>query len=341
MLTPQRVERVNHIGLVFYENILHGIVCVGHDGDTTVFHNSLVFLPSSRFGIFVSTNTGAGGAANCNALVDAVVARYFAPPGSNSEYHPQTSDAAAVAGTYQSCLREDSTLIRLAALLQQYRIETTANGDISYSSIGVLSNSQSPGNWTVHLHEVSPFVYRNPSGKDFGFDAVNEGMIMETGLLDLERIPWYFTLRFVESMVGMSLLVFIGSLISWPVGAIARRYRGKGPVSTLRNRKRLTLAYTVMLLDVLALVGVGIILSRSSDLTVFNASLDRWLITIYTMAWIGVVGTLPVVWIALRLWRERSQRFWHRAHYTVLAFSTVNVASFFIIWHIAGTTLNY
>jgi hypothetical protein len=62
---------------------------------------------------------------------------------------------------------------------------------------------------------------------------------------------------------------------------------------------------------------------------------------IYALAWLGVLGSLSVVWVAWRFWRDGVATRWGRIHHTALAASAVVFAWFALTWRIAGTTLNY
>ncbi|MBI3274398.1 MAG: hypothetical protein HYZ60_00205 [Methylocystis sp.] len=63
--------------------------------------------------------------------------------------------------------------------------------------------------------------------------------------------------------------------------------------------------------------------------------------TLYALAWLGVLGAIPTVWIAVQFWRKGVGGRWTRAHHSLIAASAVMVAWFFVTFHIAGTTLNY
>jgi hypothetical protein len=49
-----------------------------------------------------------------------------------------------------------------------------------------------------------------------------------------------------------------------------------------------------------------------ADLTYFTDALDPWLVILYVLAWLGVVGAIPAVWIAVRFWRKGVGGWWTR-----------------------------
>ena len=78
-----------------------------------------------------------------------------------------------------------------------------------------------------------------------------------------------------------------------------------------------------------------------ANLTMLNDALDPKLIALYIAAWIGVIGAIAVVWAAVRFWRNGVGSRRSRIHHTLLAASSVMIAWFFVVFRIAGTTLNY
>ena len=79
----------------------------------------------------------------------------------------------------------------------------------------------------------------------------------------------------------------------------------------------------------------------SGNPTIFDVALDPWLVGLYLVAWIGVIGALAPLWTALSFWRNRGSSRWLRIHHTMIAASGVMIAWFFVVFRIAGTTLNY
>jgi len=75
--------------------------------------------------------------------------------------------------------------------------------------------------------------------------------------------------------------------------------------------------------------------------TILSDGFDPALVTLYACAWLGIFGSLIVLWIAWQFGRKRMGAQWARIHHILIAASSVILAWFFLNWHIAGTTLNY
>jgi hypothetical protein len=125
------------------------------------------------------------------------------------------------------------------------------------------------------------------------------------------------------------------------MAALYRR-RHKRRWSGDRAERRKYLAIRVMLLaDTVVIIAMAVLLAMSDDLTIFNAELDPWLLALYILAWLGVVGAIPTLWITIQFWRNHVGGRWSRIHHALIAASSAFIAWFFVVFRIAGTTLNY
>ena len=78
-----------------------------------------------------------------------------------------------------------------------------------------------------------------------------------------------------------------------------------------------------------------------ADMTILSDALDRWLVVLYALAWLGVFGAVLTVWAATTFWGNGAGSLWSRIHHTLIAASSVMMAWFFLTFRIAGTTLSY
>ena len=96
-----------------------------------------------------------------------------------------------------------------------------------------------------------------------------------------------------------------------------------------------------MLVDLVVIVAIAVLFLMGSDLTIFNAALDPPLIGLYGLAWLGVFGAILAVWAATTFWRNGVGSRWSRVHHSLIAASSIMIAWFFLMFHVAGTTLTY
>lgn len=341
MMSPQVAEPLSAMGLYFYQRAVGGVRFIGHRGDTSAFQSDLMFLPQARFGLYVAYNAEGDGSPR-DDLEQALVERYFTVTMPiEPAFTPRPADAAAVAGWYERTRRADSNLFSIEELFNQRRIEANSDGSITTSTAGWSLNAVTP----VKRREVAPYVFEDPHGDKWAFEAKRGGLeILETtdGTSGRERVPWYRTADFVQPLMAASLAILALALLSWPRAALLRK-AGAMRVPDHRGFSRRARFVRLALCIDMAVAAAVIVLVRADwdKRQVFVDSLDPWLIALYVCAWLGVLATPLVGWIAYRLWRESGTPAWARIRYTVVATAMIAAAWIAIEWRIAGTTLNY
>jgi hypothetical protein len=137
-------------------------------------------------------------------------------------------------------------------------------------------------------------------------------------------------------------MVVVLTLLAWPVAALWRRWR-KQRWSKGGGDRRIHIAVRlVLLVDAIVIFAAAALFVMSFvDLAIFNDPLDRLLLVLYALAWLGVFGAVLTLWAATLFWRNSTGSRWSRIHHSLLAVSSVTIAWFFVTFHIAGTTLNY
>jgi CubicO group peptidase (beta-lactamase class C family) len=341
MMSPQVEGLAGRMGLVFYEQSVDGVPLIGHDGATLGFLSKLMLWPSARFGLFVSYNSAAAGGRVFagDVLLRRVVQRCF--PGRSVEsapYAPRAMDAAQVAGTYEMSRRGETSLVKLGALLEQRTVRALPDGSIRLRNPLALGPDR--GN---PLREIAPLRYRTASGMILGFAEGGGTMRFEAGppLSQYQRLPWYGDARVVLGAVTASVALIVITLLAWPAAALWRRRRrvvfGRKPWEKRAHR----LVRAVLLLDLGVFGAVVLLRDWSEDMTNLNATLDPWLVGLYVLAWLAVLGAFAVAGIALAFWLHRVGGPWTRLHHTLIAAAAAVLALFCAAWHIAGTTLVY
>jgi CubicO group peptidase (beta-lactamase class C family) len=319
--------------LGFEEEYAAGNVDIGKHGLTVGFVTELALLPDHKFGLFVSYNS-ASASGLPTALIRAVADRYFRKPASHLPPLATTrADAQQMTGAYQISQREDSTFLRLSALLQQLIVTASPDG-----KLGVFGES---------LEETSPLHFQgaNDIHVQFRRNRQGRGISLHASVVPLafewQRVPWYLDSRNVLPVVAAAVVATAATLLLWPVGALFRRRRGSPFGNTQEDRRRYLWVRAVLGVDMLALLGTLMLAGIASDVTRFNAKLDPALVALYLCAWLGSFGALLVIWVAFRFWREHVGTVWARIHHTLLAMSAAVLAWFFLTWRIAGVTLSY
>lgn len=335
LLQPNPLVQPDLLPIVFEDYYAAGNRFVGKNGLTNGAVSDLALLPEARFGMFVSYNTVIP-LKGQTEMLEAIARRYFQrPERSLVPLATAAADARRVAGAYQRSQREDSNFLRLRALMEQYVIEPLPDHRIRLAGT------------RLGLTETAPLVFDGPNDATMTFRPTEDGgMSMDFSAMPLaqewQRVSIWLDRRFVAPAVTANVMVMLITLLLWPVAAMFRR-RNQRPFSNeAPHRRDFWLVRTVIATDLLALAGTGLVAGiATQDPTRLNGRLDPWLAMIYALAWLGVLGSLSVVWVAWRFWRDGVATRWGRIHHTALAASAVVFAWFALTWRIAGTTLNY
>src|SRR5262245_7481006 len=337
MIGPEIASQTGNMGLVFYETKFAGTRFVGHEGGTMSFHSYLLLSPENGFGIFVSYDGGAAALALSN-LLERVAQRYFpnqSQVGGSIEARPE--DADAVAGVYQNSRRADSTIVRLGALTSQIWVRTGKGATLMLYG-GPFGAGQS-------FHSTGEWRFRGPKGGEAAFDEVpGQPMRLNYGppLVQWQRVPLYLDFRIVAPAVIASVGIGVLTLIAWPIAAILRWRRGRRWSECAWAQRCHLAVRLVLMVQILVVVAASVLfVAGTANLTILSDALDPGLAVLYACAWLGVLGGFSVPWVAWQFWRKRIGGWWTRLHHALIAASAVTLASFFLVSHVAGTTLNY
>lgn len=344
MTAPANATPAGYLGLVFFGLEAAGHDTIGHDGATMTFFSSLRFFPERGVGIFMSRN----GIGDIRAARDipypaTVIAERFLPKVSG-ERSPEaadapsvSSDSAGIAGIYHPSRRAESSCVRLNELVSQIvvKIDSSGNARVSPAIFWPFAAGQT-------FKRVDHNVYEGPGARmAFINDAGSESYIAAPATR-LQRVPWSLDVRWIAPAFVVSAAIMFLTLLAWPFAALWRRWRKKRWSEDGGDRRRHLAVRLVLIVDLAAIVATAALFMMSlRDLTVLNEALDPLMLTVYALAWLGVLGAIFTVWVAALSWRKGVGHPWSRIHHSLIAVSSVMIAWFFLTFHIAGTTLTY
>jgi hypothetical protein len=292
---------INGYDLGLYQENRNGLRIIGHGGDTIAFHTDLHLLLNQDVGVFMSFNS-AGKAPNGSSegvrtqLFRAFLDRYFPyTPSPRPTPDSAKRDAARVAGWYWSSRREDSGL-RLLFMLGQAHVVAQPDGTITVSML------KDPSGALLHWREVGPLSYREVHGQThLGFAANADGsirwfvvgsmpvMVMQP-VHGLQQHDWFVRLN------SIAILVFVLALLVWIGGAIARKRFGR----TLGLAPRQRALWVASRIGVIAQLGVVagwlmLLTAFSKPLGIFHTDYGGWLVLLYSIGVLGIVGGIAIV----------------------------------------------
>jgi CubicO group peptidase (beta-lactamase class C family) len=355
MLAPSAATPAGYLGLVFFATKVAGHDAIGHDGGTMTFFSKLLIFPEQDVGIFVSRDGIAERAAakDRKGIPDpaAVIAERFLPdPAIVIAEHflpkaPQAADThvstlpsdAGVAGIYHSSRRTESAFTRFSDLMAERVLKVDGAGNLrSFMAIWPFGSGRL-------LTHVDGNLYESPEGVRLAFvDGVGSDSYWVVPAFRLQRVPWFLDVRWIGPAFALSVAVVLLTLLAWPIAALWRRWRKKRWSQDGGDRRKYLAVRLVLLVDVVVIIATAVLFTMGTiDLRVFNDALDPPLLALYALAWLGVFGAIPTLWAAIMFWRKRVGSRWSRIHHSLVAVSSVMIAWFFLIFRIAGITLNY
>ncbi|WP_400771176.1 serine hydrolase domain-containing protein [Methylosinus sporium] len=316
------------VGLVFILRRLGGVDAAGHGGGTQAFFSDLELFRDKGLGVFVSRD-GFSDQPQPQDIARALADR-IAPREAFSAVSPADP---RLAGAYQGSRRAQTNFLSVLALVGQQVIRVEADGGLTLR----------PAFWPFGagraMKPVGANVFEGSSGWRFSAVLGSEPYF-NGGAQRLERASWPIDARWVVPAFAASVAFALLSLLAWPLAALWRRWRKRSSRLPAADRHRLAFVRSALLVDLLV-VGALIMLAVRNDASLLNDSFDPALIAIYVLAWLGVVGAAFAVFVAVDFWRRRVGGRWTRLHQSGLAASGLIIAYVFLIFHIAGTTLNY
>jgi len=336
------VPDMNGMALGFYEETRNGHRIIGHAGDTQYFHSDLHLIPDAGVGFFVSYNSAGKGETRAREAVwHAFLDRYFpyesAPVTAAAD---AAKDAPLVSGRYIISRRSETTILKVLNVLGESKVSTNADGTISLDDLKDLNGQPKK------LREIGPFMFRAVDNQDrVAFKRDESGrlvLVTDFPVFVFQRAPWYKNSALNLPLIISAMSIFALTLVLWPVAALVRRHYGhKLSLNPQQSRLRI-MVRLVCLLD-LAFVGAlaAFFTMSDKDVGILSPRFDPVLRIIQIVGWLGVVGTLAVLYSTLRSWREPERWWLSKLADTVIAVTCLAFVWFVYIWNMLHWSLRY
>ncbi|MCB1023617.1 MAG: beta-lactamase family protein [Acidobacteria bacterium] len=331
-------DAANGMAHGFYEQTANGHRIIGHGGDTVYFHSNMLIIPDSNVGLFISVNSAGRNQSPIREVVwDSFLDRYFPyKPEETKTLATAKEDAAAVSGSYYGSRRSDGSLFRLLAILGETTVSANEDGTISVSMFQGLNGKPKK------FREVAPMRFQDVNGQDtviFKPDADgNLRMIIGYPFMTFTRIGLWQNAAVMLPVVGISLGIMLLTLILWPIGWFVRRHYGgklenRGLDRWLRIGVRLVFAIDLIFLSALVYLAI----SAMTNLEMLSDAGNKWFYMAQAIGVIGVLGTLLVIFNAVRTWMNKDRGIWLKLQSTI--FVLVCLGFLWIVF--AGNLLSF
>ena len=302
--------------LGFFERNLNGRRAIGHDGDTVLFHSTLVLYPDDGVGIFASFNSG--GIQNAvlqvrQQLVERFSDRYL--PATVSPVDPPYPVATAHAharmfsSIYWSSRSYSTSFLAATKLL--FPVHVVVHPDDSVS----LSGLRGPDGELKRFREVAPFVWSEIGGHERLAAIASKGHIARLSVDAQAPATVFDAVPGWESPAGLlplflcSIILLAAWLLLWPIQAWVRR---RFELSITRSRARLRADQALRVAAALALAAIMgwiYILTRIMNPVGIYQLADQAGVILLSegLTLVGFSGALATATMrAVIIWRERS-----------------------------------
>jgi CubicO group peptidase (beta-lactamase class C family) len=336
MLAPSfsHDDRLSGMLLGFYETDYNGNRVVGHGGDTQYFHSYLGIDKENDLVHFVSFSASGGStvrSAFTTALYDEYFPRNALPPVPRKDF---LEEAAKYAGTYRFWRGNFSKLERAFGIGSVVQVAPTKENTLLLAFAG---NAKQYVEVDKNLfRELNPNIslIAGISPRQLAFQENDEGAItgfVMDGLpfMSLYKAPVYVTPSLQYSLLGLSLLVFLG--------VVLRRFYQRREFASFPGADRSALGgslyASIAHLSVVIVGAIVISIVQNSLMSGFPLPLKLWLI-------LPIVATLASVYLAYRTYQVWQGGLlagaWARIRFTVVTLCALFMCWFYWYWNILG-----
>jgi len=336
MLTPSfsHDDRLMGMLLGFYATDVNGSRVIGHGGDTQYFHSNLGIDRDKDLAFFVSFS-GSGGSTVRSAFTTALYDQFF-PRDELPPVPPEgfLEEAGKYAGTYRFWRGNFSKLEKAFGIGSAVQLAPTKENTLLLAFAGKAKQ----------YVEVEKNLFRelNPnisliagiSPRQLAFQENDEGVItgfVMDGLpfMSLYKIPVYATPSLQYSLLGLSLLVFLG--------VVLRRFyqRREFPSFAGADRSALSSSLYASIAHLLVVIvgAIVILIVQDSLMGGFPLLLKLWLI-------LPILATMVSLYLVYRTYGVWQQGIlagvWSRIRFTVVTLCALFMCWFYWYWNILG-----
>jgi CubicO group peptidase (beta-lactamase class C family) len=341
MWSPQfrASDRLPPICMGFYQTWRNQLRWIGHQGDLIDFHSLFFVEPTQKLILFVSYNSGGGGALPRPEIIRFFSDRYF--PGVSPVHFLKTpaKDLKEIEGTYQSTRRAETTKFKLSNLFGQRTASVAKDGVLT------LSDSRDLRNHLIRWRPIGRDLWQAEDEQQHIFairDQHNKivRLAFEFPAAQSQRVPWYedqsWVLVAFSASLGSFLLIILANLArAWK--HLFQRHRPM-PVPQpgtiwLPAASRFAAYLWVGLLAVLA----NYFVTPGNNPILPTPAWFKWMALENFVATLAIVASTLTLVAGIEIWRE-NLRFITKLKFSLVALASLFMSWFAIHWHILGPT---
>ena len=324
----------------FYQVWRNNLHFIGHEGDLIAFHSLFFLEPKEKLVLFVSYNSAGAASKNRDEILRAFADRYYPFTPNAPLQKASAADLKAIAGSYESTRRADSTKMKIAELMGD--IDATIDektGVLRVSEFEDLRGHEqkwqlgSDGLW--HEQDGQDLLYgiRDSQGKvvRLAFDFPGQ---------QLQRLPWYEDHRFIlpigAASIAILLLVVLASLLRFFRRLLfpnRPRWQAQPHTLWLTFAPRSAAFAWVTLLAYLA---VFLAVTTGPDSLVPTHESDKYFVICNILAGLAIFSSLFAVLAGARIWRRQDLRSISKFKFSLVALACLFLSWVSVHWNIIG-----
>src|SRR5436190_392445 len=333
------------LGITFMEYLIDPVRIIAHGGDTVYFHSDMILVPDAHLGYFLSYNSlGKDVGGGRGEVWRSFVNRYFPSAGQpkvNVDPNMAKSDGRAVGGVYDGTRRGQTTLLRILALVGQFKVSSDKEGVLQIE--GMKNQSGELQRW----REIAPLIYREIDGLErIGFRRDASGAVGEMlpflAIYEGQRVPWYCSKIFIGLLIGGNLLLALLTVLLWPVAVMIRKRYQRPLFSKKSDRVLYFLSRIVCLAEVLFVLAPILALSQGLEhIVILGDAINPWLQAFHLVGWVLMAGVVLLIIAAVRFIRLPGHGLWFPSHAILLAIGGIAFGLFAWQYHFLDASLKF
>jgi hypothetical protein len=167
-------------------------------------------------------------------------------------------------------------------------------------------------------------------------------MVIDYPFMVFQKAPWSMNSRLNLPILIGALAVFVLTVLFWPVSALLRRHYGRRLELDARDRRVRLLVRVVCLVNIAFVVALVVLFSVAlKSIGMLTEALDPWLWLIQIVGWVGVLGTLIVLYNLSRSWANPGRWLWSKLGDALIALACLGFVWFVFAWNMVVFSLKY
>jgi CubicO group peptidase (beta-lactamase class C family) len=340
MWTPQfrASDQMPPLCMGFYQTWRNDLRWIGHEGDLIAFHSLFFVEPKEKLVLFVSYNSAGGGDKPRPEIIDMLSDRYFPSDKKQVFITLPRNELDAIAGTYQSTRRADSTRLRLANLFYQRSAKVDKDGVLHVENVKDLRGH--PIKWKP----IAKDLWQEVDGQSRLF-AIRDGQGKVIRLaydfpgVQAQRVPWYENGKLVLTAAGASLAVLLAVVLA-SLSRLCRRMflRKRARPSPQPGTKWLPFfSQAAAWIWVVTVSAIFIFFAaKGDDLLPPTPAWDKYFFLISAVTLLALVLSLFVIFSGIRAWRRPDLRRITRVKFTIVGLACLLLSWLAIHWNLLG-----